>query len=125
VVLSDLVLDVLSAHVAACGAGEHGLVFHADGRPIGRAPAWRLIDGASRSAGLAGSTWHDLRHHHASDLLSKGVNPAKVAERLGHDLKTLLTTYAHALPRDDDRVRAIVDETLGGSAEDWLRTEAV
>jgi hypothetical protein len=28
------------------------------------------------------------------------------------------------MPKDDDRVRSIVDPTLGGSAEDWLRTEA-
>jgi len=68
------------------------------------------------------ATWHDLRHHHASVLLAEGVNPSKVAERLGHDLKTLLATYAHVLPRDDDRVRDIVDATLRGSAEDWLRT---
>jgi hypothetical protein len=53
------------------------------------------------------------------------VNPSKVAERLGHDLKTLLATYAHVMPKDDERVRGIVDATLGGSAEDWLRTEAV
>lgn len=49
-----------------------------------------------------------------------GVNPSKVAERLGHDLETLLATYAHVMPRDDDKVRSIVDATLGGSAEDWL-----
>lgn len=125
VVLSDLTLDVLAAHLATFGAGEEGLVFHAGGSPIGRAPAWRLINSATRAAGLDGRAWHDLRHHHASDLLSKGVNPAKVAERCGHDLATLLRTYAHVLPRDDDRVRTIVDETLSGSAEDWLRTDAV
>lgn len=125
VVLSDIVLEVLAAHVERYGTGDHGLVFHADRAPIGRAPGWRLIEKATKNAGLQGHAWHDLRHHHASDLLSKGVNPAKVAERLGHDLKTLLTTYAHVMPKDDDRVRSIVDETLGGSAEDWLRTEAV
>jgi N-acetylglutamate synthase/N-acetylornithine aminotransferase len=58
-------------------------------------------------------------------LLSKGVNPAKVAERLGHDLQTLLRAYAHVMPKDGEGVRRIVDATLGGSAEDWLRTEAV
>jgi hypothetical protein len=26
--------------------------------------------------------------------------------------------------KDEDRVRRIVDGTLGGTAEDWLRTEA-
>ena len=66
-----------------------------------------------------------LRHHHASVLLSEGVSPALVAERLGHDVKTLLSTYAHVIRHDEDRVRMIVDETLGGSAADWLRTVAV
>lgn len=120
IVLSDVVLDVLAAHMATFGTGEHGLLFHDDGAPIGRAPAWRLIHDATTAAKLEHRAWHDLRHHHASDLLSKGVNPAKVAERLGHDLKTLLTTYAHVMPKDDDRVRSIVDATLGGSADEWL-----
>ena len=83
-----------------------------------------MIAGTGRDAAKAAgvdATWHDLRHHHASVLLADGVNPAKVAERLGHDLKTLLETYAHVMPKDDDRVRAIVDQTLGGSAEEWLR----
>ena len=48
-----------------------------------------------------------------------------VAERLGHDVKTLLATYADVIRKDEDRVRTIVDDTLGGSAEDWLRTKAV
>jgi integrase len=75
---------------------------------------------SERAGGKA--TWHDFRHHHASVLLAEGVNPSKVAERLGHDLKTLLETYAHVMPQDDDRVRAIVDATLGGSATEWLTT---
>jgi hypothetical protein len=58
-------------------------------------------------------------------VLSAGVSSALVAERLGHDLKTLLHPYAHVIRPDEDRVRAIVDESLGGSAEDWLRTDRV
>jgi hypothetical protein len=46
-----------------------------------------------------------------------------VAERLGHDLETLLRTYAHVIRQDDERLRTIVDAMLGGDAEDWLRTE--
>jgi integrase len=69
-----------------------------------------------------GPTWHDLRHHHASMLLSKGVSPALVAKRLGHDIKTLMRTYAHVIRSDEDRVRSIVDGSVGVSAEDWLRT---
>ncbi len=87
--------------------------------------ASKYIRQASRLAGLAGHAWHDLRHHHASILLSAGVSPALVTERLGHDVKTLMTTYAHVIRNDDERVRSIVDQTLGVSAEDWLRTEVV
>lgn len=120
IALSTLVLDALAAHLARFGQGEDGFVFHFDGHPIVRAQASKYMVRATKVAGIE-ATWHDLRHHHASALLSEGVNPAKVAERLGHDLKTLLATYAHVMPKDDDRVRAIVDETLGGSAEEWLR----
>jgi hypothetical protein len=48
-----------------------------------------------------------------------------VAERLGPDIKTLMRTYAHVIRSDEDRVRSIVDESLGASAEDWLRTGRV
>ena len=35
----------------------------------------------------------------------------------------LMRTNAHVIRQDDERVRTIVDATLGGDAEDWLRTE--
>ena len=123
IALSGLVTDTLAAHLATFGANEDDLVFHIAGRAVARAMAAKYMRSAAQQAGVR-ATWHDLRHHHASVLLSEGVNPSKVAERLGHDLKTLLATYAHVMPRDDDRVRSVVDATLGGSAEDWLRTEA-
>jgi integrase len=126
VAISPLVADAVSAHLAVFGPGDSGLVFHqATGRPIVRAVVGKYMRTAATRAGLDGRTWHDLRHHHASVLLSAGVSPPLVAERLGHDLVTLLKTYAHVIRLDEDRVRSIVDETLGGSAEDWLRTEAI
>ena len=48
------------------------------------------------------------------------MSPALVAERLGHDVKTLLSTYAHVIRADEDRVRKLVDDALGGTAEEWL-----
>ncbi len=47
-----------------------------------------------------------------------------MAEGVGHDVKTLRTTYAHMIGNDEQGVRAIADESLGVSAEDGLRTEA-
>lgn len=123
VALSGLVVDALAAHVAAHGPGEHGVVFHIDGRAVSRSMGSAYIRRAATRTGVP-ATWHDCRHHHASVLLSRGVSPALVAERLGHTIAELLKTYAHVVRADEDRVRSIVDETLGGSAEDWLRTEA-
>jgi integrase len=138
VAISGLVAAGLSAHLATFGARPDGLVFHTPpGGMVVRAQASAYARRAGLASGLGrlvpvegqkrsryvGAGWHDLRHHHASVLLSKGVSSALVAERLGHDLKTLLRTYAHVIRQDDERVRTIVDGTLGGDAEDWLRTE--
>lgn len=43
---------------------------------------------------------HDLRHSHASLLISKlGAQPNLVAERLGHEkIQTTLSTYSHLYP---------------------------
>jgi integrase len=124
VALSTLMVDTLSAHLATFGTGDDGLVFHRDGRPIGRSLGSKYMRTAASGAGVS-ATWHLLRHTHASLLLSEGVSPAMVAERTGDDIVTLLATYAHVIRSDEDRVRGIVDEVLGVSTADWLRTEAL
>jgi len=44
-------------------------------------------------------TLHELRHTHATFLLSSGMNIVEVSARLGHkDVSTTLRNYAHALP---------------------------
>ena len=124
IALSSITTDTLAVHVSTFAPGVDGLLFHTDGRPISRANLSGIMRRTTARANLK-ATWHDLRHHHASMLLSAGVSPALVAERLGHDLATLLRTYAHVIRADEDRVRAIIDGQLGGSAEDWLRTGEV
>jgi integrase len=53
-------------------------------------------------AGLPDIRFHDLRHTHASTLLSKGKSIKAVSRRLGHsNVTTTLHTYAHVLPGDD------------------------
>jgi integrase len=124
VALSQVVVEALAAHLAAFGPGDDGVVFHTmPGTPVSRVLGGDYIRAAVKRAALSSVTWHSLRHHHASTLLSAGVSPALVAERLGHDIQTLMRTYAHVVRSDDDRVRAVVDEHLGVSAEDFLRTE--
>lgn len=52
---------------------------------------------------------HDLRHSHASLLISKlGAQPILVAERLGHEkIQTTLNTYSHLYP---DQSRTLADQ---------------
>lgn len=80
------------------GTGPHGLVFHhgPDGFWSRDLLAKQMKATAAR-AELNGVTWHSLRHAHASMLLSAGVSPALVAEPLGHDVGTLMRTYAHVI----------------------------
>lgn len=43
--------------------------------------------------------FHDLRHTHASLLLSAGVSPKVIQERLGHsNIQTTMNIYSHVLP---------------------------
>jgi integrase len=118
IALSQRQCDALAAHLARFGTGPDDVVFHIDGRYVDRFKGGPIMASAIKRAGLADTTWHSLRHFHASTLLSDGVNPAYVAQRLGHDIAALLKIYAHVLPRDDDRIRAKVDRTLETTGED-------
>ncbi len=80
--------------------GIEGLTFdRGDEAPLD--PDW--VTGAferlSRRAGLPRIRLHDLRHSAASILLSAGVNPKVVQERLGHSsVQITLDLYSHVAP---------------------------
>lgn len=51
------------------------------------------------AAGIDPKRFHDLRHTHATILLSNGVHPKIVQERLGHaSIQTTMDTYGHTFP---------------------------
>lgn len=60
---------------------------------------------------------HDLRHSHASLLISKlGAQPNLVAERLGHEkIQTTLSIYSHLYPNQSrdlaDQLNGLIEET--------------
>ncbi|AOM82058.1 site-specific integrase [Salisediminibacterium beveridgei] len=57
--------------------------------------------------------FHDLRHTHATLLLTLKQNPKVVAERLGHsNVKTTLDTYSHLLPNVQKEVSSEVAEAI-------------
>jgi integrase len=57
---------------------------------------------------------HDLRHSHGTILLARGVPLHEVAGRLGHTAAVLLKTYAHRLPKEDQRSAEIIGALTRG-----------
>jgi integrase len=119
--LADVALVDLARHLHDHGTGADGLVLHEEGAPIARQRFGRLWRALREKAGLPGARFHDTRHTFASTLLSGGVSVAAAAEYLGHSPAVLLKTYAHLMPADHDRARAVVQAAFG-RAEDELRT---
>ena len=65
-------------------------------------------------AGLPGVRLHDLRHTHATLLLSAGVHPKVVSERLGHsNIAITMDAYSHVLPGIQEAAALAIDERLG------------
>jgi len=54
---------------------------HADGMPLDPSTVTHAFDKVIREAGLRGIRLHDLRHTHASLMLTAGVHPRVVGER--------------------------------------------
>ena len=58
------------------------------------------------------------RHTAPSAWLSAGLSLAKVAAYLGGTKEVVLATYAHFMPEDDDRARAIMNAFFAPTRED-------
>ena len=67
-----------------------------------------------KAAGLpSSSTLYSLRHSCATLLLSEGVHPKVVSERLGHaSITTTLQTYAHVLPTMQEKAVEVLNRLL-------------
>jgi len=79
---------------------DKGLVFcREDGAPVDPRTFTKHFQRILQKAGLPKIRFHDLRHTHASLLLSRGIHPKIVQERLGHSSITMtLDLYSHLTP---------------------------
>lgn len=81
--------------------GEEGLLFHYKGRRITHQRMQEAWGAVKEKMPLIGDGFHQLRHHHASVLLSQGASVVAVARRLGHrDGTETLKSYGHLMPKD-------------------------
>ena len=75
----------------------------------------RFSDLAER-LGFPGLRFHDLRHTHATLLLTAGVPINAVSQRLGHSTPVItLKVYGHVLRRAEDQAVAVSGALLEGA----------
>lgn len=122
--------DTIRRHIAAGFSGSRYLFVAPNRRvqpaeierPLHPATADRWAQGAFEAAGIRwgrageGLVLHSLRHACATLLLSEGVSVPAVAERLGDSATMILEVYGHAIPRDDERMLAILEAAARGQA---------
>ncbi|GAE36640.1 tyrosine-type recombinase/integrase [Halalkalibacter akibai] len=82
------------------------------GTPISQRNLLRTFYRYIKKSGVRKIDFHDMRHTHASMLLQNGANPKAVSERLGHDTRTLMQTYAHIMPNIQEEIAADFGSTF-------------
>lgn len=105
-VMRDILLTLCNA------AGPEGRLFHT----AGVVQVWKYETvwvNARKSLPEIGPGWHQLRHYHASVLISHGFSPVAVAARLGRkDANETLRTYAHMWDSDGSAMAAVADTVV-------------
>jgi integrase len=121
--LSSTVIDELKAWQTAQSEefsrlgllpdGNTFVVTQADGRPLQPRSITHEWVRLSTVKGLPRIRFHDLRHAHATHLLSAGVHPKVASERLGHSkVGITLDLYSHVMPGMQEEAAARVDAAL-------------
>ncbi len=93
---------------------EKGLVFTTfKGEPLNRSTVEQAQGRECQNLGLRQLTPHQLRHLHASLLLSKGLPITAVSSRLGHaNPSVTMSVYAHAMKRQDEEAAKVISDVL-------------
>nr|WP_053348840.1 site-specific integrase [Peribacillus butanolivorans] len=83
------------------------------GTPLNPVNIRRTFKRMIKMADVPEIRFHDLRHTHATLLLSNGVHVKVISERLGHsNIKVTLDTYSHVLPSMQEEVARKLDEII-------------
>jgi integrase len=82
---------------------DRDLIFATElGGPLSPQRITATFNRIRKAAGVRPGRLHDLRHSHASHLLSCGVSVPTVSVRLGHPSAVVtLSVYAHVIPSSD------------------------
>ena len=115
-------VDALKVHRERnCSTSGNGnFVFcHSDGSAIDPDLVSKWFRRTANHAGLHGVRLHDLRHTHASMMLSSGIHLKIVSERLGHSSIGITgDLYSHVLPSvQRDAVKLFESEWANGNGK--------
>ena len=73
----------------------------------------RVMKRIVKTAKVPNIRFHDIRHTHASILISAGIDIVKISKRLGHaNPKITLEFYAHLLPNTDNDIADTFHQTI-------------
>lgn len=123
VALSPMVVDELRQHRLKQAEGllqvgvrltdDHYVVAREDGQPLQPRSLTHAFVKFVRQHGLQRIRLHDLRHTHATAMLSEGVHPKIAQERLGHSsVSVTIDLYSHVLPGMQVEAVSRVDAAL-------------
>ena len=132
VALSARVVSALRAHrvqqaeellkLGVALTGETFVAAQTDGSPLQPRTIthqWHLLLANKKT--LPRIRFHDLRHAHATHMLSSGVHPKIASERLGHSkVGITMDLYSHVMPGMQEDAAARVDRAL----EDVIKRHA-
>jgi integrase len=95
-------------------ADDAFVVAQADGSPLQpRSITRQWLSLLAKNKALPRIRFHDLRHAHATHMLSSGVHPKIASERLGHSkVGITMDLYSHVMPGMQEDAAARVDRDL-------------
>jgi integrase len=86
------------------------VVTRGDGQPMPPSAIYQSWTRFLADSGLPRIRFHDLRHSHATALLSSGIHPKVASERLGHArVGITLDVYSHVIGNLQDSAAAAID----------------
>ncbi len=102
--IPDYLIEIMKdLYVNKLNENKIGQFVFGNEKPLPETCICRYLTKAANDADIKVIRIHDLRHSHASYLLSKGISVVAVAKRLGHsNIEQTLNTYAHLLPEDNE-----------------------
>lgn len=81
-------------------------------KPLFQTHIDRIKDEAIEKAKIRRIRTHDLRHSHASNLISEGISIVAVSRRLGHSsIDMTLRVYTHLLEKNDEQLIEFIEKS--------------